>query len=126
MSKLNLNTFFEGYLTKKPLFKNKKSLQSNYTPHEIPHRDEQIKQIAGILAPSLRMEKPSNLFIYGKTGTGKTMVARYVAEQIINTTKGKNIPLKVFYLNCKMKRVADTEYRIVSQLANAFGEKVPP
>jgi len=125
MSKVKLNNFFESYLNKTPLFINKKSLQSNYTPDEIPHRDEQVNQIAGILAPSLRMEKPSNLFIYGKTGTGKTVVARYVAEQIIEATKGKDIPLRVFYLNCKMKRVADTEYRIVSQLANAFGEKVP-
>ncbi|MEK6953193.1 MAG: LAGLIDADG family homing endonuclease, partial [Nanoarchaeota archaeon] len=63
-------------LDKKPLILNKRALQNNYTPSEIPHRDEQIKQIAGILAPSLRMEKPSNLFIYGKTGciSGESLV----------------------------------------------------
>ncbi len=125
MVKVDLNNFFKDYLDKKPLILNKRSLQNNYTPSEIPHRDEQIKQIAGILAPSLRMEKPSNLFIYGKTGTGKTVVTKYVTEQIISASKEKKIPLKVFYLNCKMKRVADTEYRIISQLAKAFGEEVP-
>lgn len=125
MSKVDLNNFFNNYLNKKPLFKNKKALQSNYTPDEIPHRNEQIKQIASMLAPCLRMEKPSNIFIYGKTGSGKTVVTKYVTDQIIKATKDKNIPLKVFYLNCKMKRVADTEYRIISQLAKAFGEEVP-
>lgn len=125
MTKIDLNNFFKDYLDKKPLILNKKSLQNNYTPNDIPHRDEQIKQIAGILAPCLRMEKPSNLFIYGKTGSGKTVVTKYVTEQIIKASKEKNIPLKIFYLNCKMKRVADTEYRIVSQLAKAFGEEVP-
>ena len=125
MVKVDLNNFFKDYLDKKPLILNKRALQNNYTPSEIPHRDEQIKQIAGILAPSLRMEKPSNLFIYGKTGSGKTVVTKYVTEQIISASKEKKIPLKVFYLNCKMKRVADTEYRIISQLAKAFGEEVP-
>ena len=125
MVNVDLNNFFKDYLDKKPLILNKKSLQNNYTPIEIPHRDEQIKQIAGILAPCLRMEKPSNLFIYGKTGTGKTVVTKYVTEQIISASKGKDIPLKIFYLNCKMKRVADTEYRLISQLAKAFGEEVP-
>ncbi len=125
MVKRDLNIFFEDYLSKKPLFLNKKALQGNYTPDEIPHRDEQIDQIAGMLAPSLRMEKPSNIFIYGKVGTGKTVVCKHVAEQIVKISKEKNIPLKVFYLNCKMKRVADTEYRIMSQLAKAFGEQVP-
>ena len=120
-----LNKFFESYLKKDPLFKNKKALQDHFTPDNIPHRDEQIKQIAGILAPSLRLEKPSNIFIYGKTGTGKTVVSRYVTNQILETSKIKKIPLKISYLNCKMKRVADTEYRVIAQLCNIFGEKVP-
>lgn len=120
-----LTKFFTDYLKKEPLFVNKKFLQSTYTPDNITHRDEQIEQIAGILAPSLRMEKPSNIFIYGKTGTGKTVVTRYVSDQLMNTAKEKNIPLKIVYLNCKMKRVADTEYRIIAQLTNILGGKVP-
>src|SRR3989344_4440419 len=64
----NLTQFFHGYLEKQPLFLNKKVLQSNYTPENITHRNEQIDYIAGILAPSLGLEKPSNLFLYGKTG----------------------------------------------------------
>ena len=113
-----LTKFFANYLKKEPLFVNKKFLQSNYTPLEITHRDEQVDQIAGILAPALRMEKPSNIFIYGKTGTGKTVVSRYVSDQLMNTAKEKEIPLRIIYLNCKMKRVADTEYRIIAQLTN--------
>ena len=48
------------------LFVNKGVLQVRYTPESIPHRDEQIKSIASILASSLRGERPSNLFVYGK------------------------------------------------------------
>lgn len=66
----NLTNFFEKFLTKESIFKDKKVLQSTYIPDTINHRDEQINTIAQILAPALRQEKPSNLFIYGKTGTG--------------------------------------------------------
>src|SRR3989344_8263797 len=111
-----LNKFFEDYLNKEPLFKNKKVLQDQFSPDNIPHRDEQIQQIAGILAPSLRLEKPSNVFCYGKTGSGKTVVCKYVMEQILATSREKKINLEIAYLNCKMKRVADTEYRVIAQL----------
>ena len=120
-----LDKSFESYLSKKPLFKNKKALQDQFTPENISHRDEQIEQMAGILAPALRSEKPSNIFCYGKTGTGKTVVARYVADQIMETAEKRGIPLEIVYLNCKMKRVADTEYRVIAQLCNIFGKAVP-
>ena len=68
-----LVNFFENFLKKESLFKNKKALQSNYIPESIHHRDEQIDQIAKILAPTLKQDTPSNLFVYGKTGTGKTL-----------------------------------------------------
>ena len=64
------------------IFRNKSFLQSNYKPDQILHREEQIKQIASILAPVLRGEKPSNLFLYGKTGTGKTLSIDYVSEEL--------------------------------------------
>ncbi len=120
-----LESFFEGYLKKEPLFINKKILQSNYTPEIILHREEQINQIAEVLAPSLRMEKPSNLFLFGKTGTGKSLVAIYTINKISIIAKKNNLPIKVFYLNCKLKRVADTEYRLISQLCRELGVEVP-
>ncbi len=120
-----LSDFFQNYITNESLFKNKKALQSNYTPKTAPYRQDQIKQIASILAPSLRMEKPSNIFIYGKTGTGKTLVAKHVAESILATAHENKIPLKIIYLNCKLKRIADTEYRLIAQLIRELGEEIP-
>ncbi len=121
----DLKTFFTDYLTKQPLFTNKKIFQSNYTPETIPHREEQINTLAGILAPVIRAEKPSNLFIYGKTGTGKTLIATHVTEQLKSLAEEKKIPIQFIYVNCKMKRVADTEYRIIAQLAKEFGTEIP-
>jgi len=126
MTQKGLTGFFEKYLTKEPLFKNKKVLQANYTPEVISYRDNQIKQIAKILAPCLREEKPSNLFLYGKTGTGKTLSITYTMKHIEEVATQREIPIKIIYLNCKLKKVADTEYRLIAQLAREFGKAIPP
>jgi cell division control protein 6 len=125
ISQKNIINFFEEFLTRESLFKDKKILQSNFTPNEIPHRDEQIQQTANILAPCLKLEKPSNLFIYGKTGTGKTVSIKFLTNQIKEITLKKNIPVNIIYLNCKLKRIADTEYRLVAQLTKELGKELP-
>ena len=120
-----LTDFLEQYIKKQSLFKNKKALQTNYTPKNVPYRSDQINQLAGIIAPSLKMDKPSNLFIYGKTGSGKTLVTRHVSENIMRIAKENNINLKIVYINCKLKRVADTEYRLIAQISRDFGQDIP-
>lgn len=121
----NLSNLFESFINKKPIFEDKKVLQSNYTPDFVAHRDEQISQITKILGPVLRKERPSNIFIYGKTGTGKTLTTNYTTQQLAKFAEEKQIPLKVLYLNCKLKRVADTEYRLIAQLTREFGKEIP-
>ncbi len=125
MSQKGLSSFFENFLKKEPLFTNKNVLQSSYTPKNVPYREDQIQIIAGILAPALRLEKPSNIFIYGKTGSGKTLSVKHVADNILAICADKKINLRMVYINCKLKRVSDTEYRIVAQLARELGKEVP-
>jgi cell division control protein 6 len=125
MAQKGLSNFFESYLEKEPLFIDKKPLQSGFTPDNICHREEQIDTIAKILAPSLRIERPSNLFIYGKSGSGKTLTVRYVTKQIEDIAKSKQKHVFIYYLNCKLKKQVDTEYRLVAQLAREFGQEVP-
>tara|TARA_Y100000310_G_scaffold341129_2_gene439267 strand:+ start:196 stop:1404 length:1209 start_codon:yes stop_codon:yes gene_type:complete len=120
-----ISKFFEKFLARDTLFKDKQVLQMNHIPDDIAHRDEQLDQIAEILAPSLKRQKPSNVFIYGKVGSGKTLVIKYITNQLLGTADKLNIPLKILYLNCKLKRVADTEYRLMAQLIRDFGKEIP-
>lgn len=123
--RLEIDKIFDNF-DKNGIFKDKSILQTNYSPSEIPHREEQIKQIASILAPVLRGEKTSNLFLYGKTGTGKTLAMQYVKEELYKRVKKEmDFDLKIEYLNCKMKKVSDTEYRILAELIKLFGGSVP-
>ena len=122
----DVKDFLRDYAKKEGLFKNKKVLQSNYTPEKVPYREDQINMLAGILAPSLRMERPSNIFLYGKTGTGKTLAIKHVIDQIDEVAKESKLNLKIVYLNCKLKRVADTEYRLIAQISRQLGQEIPP
>ncbi len=122
----NLINFFETFMSKNSIFKNKQVLQSSYIPENILHREEQLNQIASILAPALREDRPSNIFIYGKTGTGKTLSVKYTTKQLSRVADAREVPLKMCYINCKLKKVADTEYRLIATLSGLFRKKVPP
>jgi cell division control protein 6 len=126
MIKKSLTEFFEDFLYKESLFVDRGVLLPSYTPGTIYYRDNEINKIASILAPALKQEKPSNLFVYGNTGTGKTLTVKNVINNMGELAKGKNIPLKIIYINCKLKRVADTEYRLIAKLASFFGKTIPP
>ena len=118
-----LDEIFDS-VSKRSLIKDKHILQANYTPEDIPHRAKLISRVGSILAPSLLGQKPSNLFIYGKTGTGKTLSIQHVANELAKRTKDSKV-LRIEYLNCKLKKIADTEYRILAELIKKLGGKVP-
>ncbi|MFB6180421.1 MAG: Cdc6/Cdc18 family protein [Candidatus Nanohalobium sp.] len=125
MSQSNLKSMFSNYIDKDSVFKNKDALTTNYKPDNILHRDEQINDLASILAPSLKGNDPSNVFLYGSVGTGKTLVVKHVTDQLRSVACEQEIDLNILYINCKMKKVADTEYRLLAKLARQLGEDVP-
>lgn len=117
--------FLEDFASKQSVFVNKKVFTPSYKPEFIPHRNSLIEQIAKILAPILKFEKPSNLFIYGKTGSGKTLSVYDVIATFNSLSAEKNIPIKTVYVNCKLRGSTDTEYRLIAQLAREFGKVIP-
>ncbi len=108
---------FDDLLSSEPIFENKEVLRPSYTPRRLPHREEQINNMATILVTALRGDTPSNILIYGKTGTGKTASAKFVSEELESTSEKYEVPCEVQYINCE---VTDTQYRVLAQLANTF------
>ena len=66
----------------KSLIKNRDVLHFTYIPERILHRDKQQEMVTQSLIPLYQKSIPSNLLVYGKPGTGKTLVVKKVLKQI--------------------------------------------
>ena len=121
-SDVTLDEIFEGYLKSPKLFKRRDVLDSSFIPENLPHRTEQIKQLGYILASVLRGAKPSNILCFGKTGTGKTAVSKYVLNILGKKAPQHGLKIEVAYLNCNS---VDTNYRVFADLCSTLGIEVP-
>lgn len=102
------------------VFKDKYYLSEQYIPEIIPHRKEQIKKIIDYLTPAFGGEKAHNLMLYGQSGTGKTLIMKYIKDNAEKLITKKSIPLKILYLNCKLGE-ADTEYKAMINICSKLG-----
>jgi cell division control protein 6 len=117
-----LNGVFDKFVSNTAIFKDREVLRHDYLPDKLPHREEQIRALGAIVAPVLKGARCSNLLIYGKTGTGKTAVAKYVLSHLEVRAKEFGAPIRFCYVNCRM---TSSEYRIFSGLCQSIGLSVP-
>lgn len=85
----------------KSLITNREILHFTYIPNTIPHRNSEQEQITQTLIPILKHSRPSNLLVYGKPGTGKTLVVKKILSQIQKRVEKTNFPIKLVYANSK-------------------------
>ena len=112
--------FIQYVQKRKQLIKNKKVLQTTYVPEQLPHRKEQIDKIVSIISIALAGEKPSNIIVYGMTGTGKTAVLNYIGKELRKADPATE-KCYFLYINCE---VVDTTYGILYNIASQFIEDI--
>lgn len=114
MEMTETNIFTQYMQKRNVIVKNKKILQSSYIPENLPHRMDKIREIVEIIAPSLNKDKPSNILIFGKTGTGKTAVMNFVGKELKKADEEQQ-NCSFIYVNCE---VVDTTYGILYNISN--------
>ena len=122
---VNNENIFTKFLESKPIFSNRDALTISFKPDTIPHREKQVNDLGRILTPALKGGRPSNIFLYGRPGTGKTLVSKFVGSELEKISSNDGRKVKVLYINCKMKKIADTEYRLLAELSKELGKEVP-
>jgi cell division control protein 6 len=107
-----MNQQFADLFKESKIFANREVLSPHYMPDLLPFRDKQINDIVKSLTPSLKGERGRNIFVYGKTGTGKTSCIKHVINEV------KNLPVvkaRISYVNC---RIYNSRYRVLSKIAS--------
>jgi len=107
------------------LVKNKNILQSSYLPGELPHRSMEIESIATIITTAFSGDKPSNVMVFGKTGTGKTAVMNFIGNELKKEDPEGNSCIFI-YINCG---VVSTQYGVLLNIGNQtiidFERRIP-
>ncbi|HPM85882.1 MAG: AAA family ATPase [Candidatus ainarchaeum sp.] len=100
------------------LFKDERVLYPDFVPDVLPFRDEEVSELVFCLKPASIGRKPTNVFVFGKPGTGKTVTLKYV----LNELKDYSDRAKGIYINCFEY---SSKQSILARIANILGVAVP-
>ncbi|MCX6773118.1 MAG: AAA family ATPase [Candidatus Micrarchaeota archaeon] len=117
---------FSDILNRPTVFADRNVLSPHYVPSILPFRDKEIGKIMAAVSPALKGERPRNIFVYGKTGTGKTASVKHVAAKFESHTAtaradaagtaksaAASSRAKTCYVNCRMY---NSRYRVIQKI----------
>ena len=115
-----MEDIFEKEINKETIFLDRNVLSPHYIPANLPHREKEVEKIMKNLAPLLSGKRTNNLFIYGKTGTGKTASTRLVIEKLLGVKEKYKVNVDVIYINSK---VINTKYQVLLKVIEHLESK---
>src|SRR6056297_2632937 len=71
-----------SFTPKSSIFEKREALLEEWTPEELVGRDSELQRYHAALQPVINNESPSNIFLYGKSGVGKTAATRYLLNAL--------------------------------------------
>lgn len=99
------------------ILKNRDLLDVSHVPGEnrIVSRDEEIEQVASAVNPAIFGDPPTHVLIYGKTGTGKTLVSKHVVNRLKKEAEREGNEVALATVDCGAE---SSETEVVKKLAN--------
>ncbi|MBV0902818.1 Cdc6/Cdc18 family protein [Haloarcula salina] len=100
------------------IYLDRDALREDYQPENLVGRDTELDRYKAALQPVINGEQPNNIFLYGKTGVGKTAGTRYLIDHLkADAAQYEDIDLTVEMLNCDG---LSSSYQIATRLVNEF------
>lgn len=106
------------------IFERRELLRIGHVPasDRIVGRSEEINAVESLLRPGVHGTPPGNGIIYGKTGSGKSLVARHVTGRAQAIAKSNNVEFRSAYVDCEQ---SDTITRAARSLAQQVERQTP-
>ncbi|WP_207589399.1 AAA family ATPase [Halomontanus rarus] len=103
-----------------PIFADERLLEITHLPgpDRIVGRDDQMLRVADALNPAIFGSKPSHLFIFGKTGTGKSLISRSITQRVISEAERDDINVKYAFIDCGEQNTEASIVKTVAQVVN--------
>ncbi|MFH1399277.1 MAG: AAA family ATPase [Candidatus Woesearchaeota archaeon] len=112
-----MNLFKDMLSSDQTLFKNPVSLDYDFLPKMIPHRENEQQRIATCIRPLFNARNGRNIIIFGKPGVGKTAACRHVLQELEEQTDD----ITPIYINCWQK---NTNYKILIEMCAILNYKL--
>lgn len=122
MGEDSLDNILDAYVKSDKIINNREVLRNDFIPEHLPHRSEQINEVGKKLLPVLMGGVPSNIFLFGKPGTGKTCVTKYVLKKVSDKAKEQGYDFLYLFTNCKQY---STNYSVLTDLGEALSLNIP-
>jgi len=88
-------------------------------------RDKQLREVTKMLRVALGDNRPPNLFLYGPSGTGKSLITKAVCKNIGSTCDTRNIRFGTIEVNCQdLDTLGVAVYELTQQAADAAAVEV--
>lgn len=102
------------------IFAQREALLEEWTPNTLVGRDEELQRYHTALQPVINNETPSNIFLYGKSGVGKTAATRHLLDRLKRDAKAvEGLNLHTIEINCDG---LNTSYQAAVALVNELRE----
>lgn len=103
------------------IYRDRDALREDYQPDEVVGRGEELDAYQAALQPVINGEQPNNIFLYGKTGVGKTVTTKYLLEHLrVDATQYDDLSLTVVFLNCDG---LNSSYQVATHLVNKLRDE---
>ena len=112
---------FAGATTRKSLIVRPELLEVGHVPDQnrIIGRDAEIEAVASKVEPVIRNDPPSSFIIYGKTGTGKSLVSQSVAGRAQRAAAQNGVNVGIVYVDCSQH---STETQATSAIGRGLND----
>ncbi|ELZ10404.1 Cdc6/Cdc18 family protein [Natrialba aegyptia] len=103
-----------------PVFADERLLEITHLPgpDRIVGRDEQMQRVADALNPAIFGSEPNHLFIFGKTGTGKSLISRSVTKRVISEARRDDVTVKYAFIDCGEQNTEASIIKTIAQIVN--------
>ena len=116
--------YFENLLKKPSIFSDEKTLDINFIPDNLPHREKELTLLSQLFLILITNPNSTSrkILITGRTGIGKTATVKLFGNMLIKASNKRNIQINYVHINCRKER---TSYKVLIKIIHSMDNSFP-